>query len=394
MWAALGDPKHYIEPFFGSGAVLLNRPDPHHVLETVCDRDGFVCNAWRAMQADPDGLARWCDWPVSHLDLNARRRVLLREDAELSRKLSEDAEYHDLKIAGYWIWCACAWIGSGLTCKNAIPRLSQNGNGINSGKIPGVSRRGKGINSGQIPYLQKNGRGCNKNSKAIAGQIPYIAGTGVIGVGVNSIKAGPVAIAGQIPSIGNTGPGRGVHAGKIPELARQGKGINSSERGPVVSSLDVRDPYRPELYAWFRRLSERLRLVRTVCGDWTRVCGGDWQDDCGICGMYFDPPYDKQNRSQVYAHESQVEQAVEEWVLDRGARDTFRIVVSGYEGSYTRLVDAGWRVEEWKARGGYGVQAKGDSQGKANAKRERLFYSPRCLGAEEVEKEAGKDLFD
>lgn len=331
MWAALGDPKHYIEPFFGSGAVLLNRPDPHHVLETVCDRDGFVCNAWRAMQADPDGLARWCDWPVSHLDLNARRRVLLREDAELSGKLSEDAEYYDLKIAGYWIWCACAWIGSGLTCKNAIPRLSQNGNGINSG---------------------------------------------------------------QIPSIGNTGPGRGVHAGKIPELARQGKGINSSERGPVVSSLDVRDPYRPELYAWFRRLSERLRLVRTVCGDWTRVCGGDWQDDCGICGMYFDPPYDKQNRSQVYAHESEVEQAVEEWVLDRGARDTFRIVVSGYEGSYTRLVDAGWRVEEWKARGGYGVLAKGDSQGKANAKRERLFYSPRCLGAEEVEKETGKDLFD
>ena len=27
VWKALGQPKHYIEPFFGSGAVLLNRPD-------------------------------------------------------------------------------------------------------------------------------------------------------------------------------------------------------------------------------------------------------------------------------------------------------------------------------------------------------------------------------
>lgn len=27
IWKALGQPKHYIEPFFGSGAVLLARPD-------------------------------------------------------------------------------------------------------------------------------------------------------------------------------------------------------------------------------------------------------------------------------------------------------------------------------------------------------------------------------
>jgi hypothetical protein len=27
VWHALGDVKHYIEPFFGSGAVLLARPN-------------------------------------------------------------------------------------------------------------------------------------------------------------------------------------------------------------------------------------------------------------------------------------------------------------------------------------------------------------------------------
>lgn len=26
VWSALGQPAHYIEPFFGSGAVLLARP--------------------------------------------------------------------------------------------------------------------------------------------------------------------------------------------------------------------------------------------------------------------------------------------------------------------------------------------------------------------------------
>ena len=47
VWAALGDVAHYVEPFFGSGAVLLNRPHPANrprVSETVNDLDGFVVN--------------------------------------------------------------------------------------------------------------------------------------------------------------------------------------------------------------------------------------------------------------------------------------------------------------------------------------------------------------
>ena len=43
VWAALGNPKHYIEPFFGSGAVLLNRTvfDPSRYTETINDAKGF-----------------------------------------------------------------------------------------------------------------------------------------------------------------------------------------------------------------------------------------------------------------------------------------------------------------------------------------------------------------
>ena len=49
VWAALGEPHHYLEPFFGSGAVLLARPQPSAAgIETVCDADGYLCNVWRA----------------------------------------------------------------------------------------------------------------------------------------------------------------------------------------------------------------------------------------------------------------------------------------------------------------------------------------------------------
>ena len=47
VWAALGDPVNYVEPFAGSAAMLLGRPNPGKV-ETINDADGFVANFWRA----------------------------------------------------------------------------------------------------------------------------------------------------------------------------------------------------------------------------------------------------------------------------------------------------------------------------------------------------------
>lgn len=71
VWQALGQPAHYIEPFFGSGAVLLNRPDwVPRMIETVNDKDGFIANVWRALQFAPNDVAKWCDWPVNHADLS------------------------------------------------------------------------------------------------------------------------------------------------------------------------------------------------------------------------------------------------------------------------------------------------------------------------------------
>ena len=151
VWSRLGQPKHYIEPFFGSGAVLLARPDwQPGMIETANDKDALVANVWRALQYAPEEVARWCDWPVTHVDLNARRRVLLAAVDGLRNRLAEDDTAYDAKLAGYWIWAASCWIGSGLTRPNAMPHVSDGGMGVHSiGQIPHVSHGGKGV---QEPY--------------------------------------------------------------------------------------------------------------------------------------------------------------------------------------------------------------------------------------------------
>jgi len=308
VWKALGDCGHYIEPFCGSAAVLLARPgfQPHIHVETVNDADGHIANVWRALQADPDEVAKWCDWPVNHADLMARKRRINAETETLLDNLVADDTYYNPLLAGYYIWAASCWIGAGLVCP------------------------------GQIPHL------------------------GTAGMGVH--------VKGQIPQLGNAG--KGVHAkGKIPHLSSTGKGVHTK--------------HNTNTYAWFRTLSERLRYVRVVCGDWSRVCGGKWQTGPGKpCGMFFDPPYSDPDRCKnVYGVDSMtVAHDVREWCKTRADDPDYRIVLAGYDGEHNELEDIGWTVHAWKAQGGYGNQAGKDagSQGQVNRHKERLWLSPHC----------------
>lgn len=52
-------PKHhsYLEPFFGSGAVLFSKPRSN--IETVNDLDGDVANLFQCIQKDPEKLSRY-----------------------------------------------------------------------------------------------------------------------------------------------------------------------------------------------------------------------------------------------------------------------------------------------------------------------------------------------
>lgn len=133
-----------------------------------------------------------------------------------------------------------------------------------------------------------------------------------------------------------------------------------------------------DIYGWFRALSKRLRHVKVVCGDWSRICGGNWRDEHSSVGMFFDPPYATGYRDKNLYHKDSmtVGKDVETWVLENGKKENHRIVVCGYEDEYHRLVDAGWRVEAWKANGGYSNKGKNKSD---NRYRERVFISPHCL---------------
>ena len=123
VWRRLGNWPHYVEPFFGSGAVLLGRPVQHRradlgwPTETVNDLDGFVSNAWRAMQRDPAGCTEWADQPVHETDLHARHLYLRERRQDLTARLMADPEYFDVRIAGWWLWgqsiwcCGCGWCG-------------------------------------------------------------------------------------------------------------------------------------------------------------------------------------------------------------------------------------------------------------------------------------------
>ena len=71
VWERFGDVQNYVEPFFGSGAVLLNRPHSPST-ETINDLDCMVANFWRALQHEPEAVAEAADNPVNEADQHAR----------------------------------------------------------------------------------------------------------------------------------------------------------------------------------------------------------------------------------------------------------------------------------------------------------------------------------
>ena len=112
IWTRFGRADVYAEPFAGSLAVLLANPSPAP-REVVCDKDGLICNFWRALKNDPEATAHWADYPTIHQDLTARHKWLRRWAREHASQLVEDAEYFDAKAAGWWVWGISLWIGGG-----------------------------------------------------------------------------------------------------------------------------------------------------------------------------------------------------------------------------------------------------------------------------------------
>lgn len=159
VWRRLGDVASYIEPFFGSGAVLLGRPENHlwwERTETVNDLDGMVSNFWRAVQADHDAVARYAEWPVNENDLHARHAWLVCQKQSLAARLEGDPDYYDAKIAGWWCWGMCCWIGGGF-CHAKGPWHVVDGELIRNG----AKSEGNNIKR-ERPQLGSGGRGVKR----------------------------------------------------------------------------------------------------------------------------------------------------------------------------------------------------------------------------------------
>jgi hypothetical protein len=143
VWRRFGDVANFVEPFFGSGAVLLAAPWPAGRIETVNDADALLSNFWRALQADPDAVAYHADWPVSEVDLHARHLALVRNRENVER-MNQDPAWFDAKLAGWWVWGISQWIGSGWCTSNKqqLPHLGTPGRGVHR-KRPYLGNAGR-----------------------------------------------------------------------------------------------------------------------------------------------------------------------------------------------------------------------------------------------------------
>lgn len=159
VWRAFGGVVNYVEPFFGSGAVLLGRPSRWSGPETINDKDMFVANFWRALQADPEAVAHHADWPVNEADLEARHQWLVNDGRALLSRGMGDPRWYDAEIAGWWVWGQCSWIGSNWcggqgggwrwSADNGWTTGGSAGTGVNR-KLPHLGDAGAGVNRQRV----------------------------------------------------------------------------------------------------------------------------------------------------------------------------------------------------------------------------------------------------
>lgn len=170
VWERFGDVPNYVEPFFGSGAVLLGRLGVAHT-ETINDLDGFVANFWRSVQYDPCAVAEYADWPVNENDLHARHGWLNANRQTLSKKLEGDPNYYDPQCAGWWVWGISQWIGTGW-CSGEGPWIQLDGELVDSRQLPHLSGS-QGINR-KLPHLA-GGKGIGERGDYLNGVMGMLA---------------------------------------------------------------------------------------------------------------------------------------------------------------------------------------------------------------------------
>jgi len=403
IWRGLGpEVVNYVEPFAGSIAALLLRPNGAGKIETVNDLSGAICNFWRAIKTDPDAVAEWCDDPVSELDLHTRHAWLVVRLEEMAEQLRADPEYFDAKVAGWWVWGICQWIGTGWCggVRHGEPRPNLNtgqgvhalgtrelpnqrphvsgdsaGMGVLSQKLPNLSGYDVGVRSPkqQMPELAVPARARTTGKGVLSQQMLGLrVHSGATGNGIHASGLAEKMPMLAVSSTGGTETGRGVTSESAPR--EHGLPAIGNDRG--INGVSA-----PPRLAWFRALQQRLRRVRVVCGDWTRVLGpsvlGKGKNVGGRrpCAVFLDPPYDVTMRAkQIYGHDrAGLAAEVRAWAIANGDDPDLRICLAGYFDEHAEQMPASWTVHRWKGARGY---ASDDND---NREQETLWFSPHCL---------------
>lgn len=370
VWQRFGDVDTYNEPFAGSLAVLLERPTPARI-ETVNDLDCYLSNFWRALAQDPDGVAKHADWPVNEADLHARHRWLVEVARPTAQRVMKEPEFYDVKIAGWWVWGQCLWIGSGWCQRPEWSGRANAGRAARGILTEQYGKAGKGYDQSRRPHLSTPQGAIAKVGEDPCNQAkrPKLRGRGTDGIPHPSANGHSQ----RRWQGGGQGGGSGVHAPcfwkQTPDLSGQdgaaGRGIHGCGFNAKTGGL----------YEYMNALAVRLRRVRVCCGDWARVLTPSVTTYIGVTGVFLDPPYDHDLRERCYSEDHNISADVRTWALANGENPLMRIALCGYEGEH--VMPANWECVPWKAHGGYSRSARGV----ANRSRERIWFSPHCLKA-------------
>ena len=291
LWSRFGhDVGNYVEPFLGSAACFLLRPVKFSGWVTLNDFDGHVVNFWRSVRLFPAETAEAACQPVFEADLHARHLALVNRRGAMTARLMADPDYCEPRLAGWWAWGACVWIGSGWCAGDGPWHAEPDAEGV---PVFTLGNGGTGVNR-QLPHLGDGGKGVNR-------KLPREGGSGL------------------------TSPSWG--------------GKTCAEKLAWVQQ-------------WFAALQDSFREARIACGDWERICSPGSMTRNGPCAVLLDPPYSQ--TGAVYAQDSNtVAHDVRRWCLANGSNPLLRIALCGHAGEHEELEAHGWQVETWGKGGGY-----------------------------------------
>ena len=355
----MGNPTVYVEPFAGSLACLLARPDGPGQREIVCDLDGGISNFWRAVEAEPDTVAYWADYPTFHHDLTARHKWLRAWFAEHSAELSADPHFYCAKVAGWWVWGISLWIGGGWC--NAISDRKDGGTTDGRPFVHnGGSSQGVAAQRLNTPY------GSPKDAQRVWDVRPAVTSA-------NGVSAQAQRAQDKRPMAGATGGGTGVSAQRTPDSRPH------AARKPGGMGVSAQCTTRPDLVEWFRAIQERLKGVIVLNRSWESALTPTLLMHTPTApkppvGILLDPPYltiDRQSElygSDADGSSSDVATAAYQWAIANG--DRFRIAYCCHEGDFP--VPDGWTFITASFGGVKDAERRASRQ-------DMVMFSPMCV---------------